>query len=79
MMGLSTLNFILPVRAERHEQALQIANRFSLLQGKIITLLEHGHMENIVGHPLNQLVCNGSNSSGKWPAHLENTKKNINN
>ena len=34
-------------------------------------LLQH---ENIVSQPLNQLVCNRANSSGKGPAHLENIK-----
>ena len=29
---------------------------------------------NIVGQPLNQLVCNRANSSGNGPAHLENIK-----
>ena len=30
--------------------------------------------ENIVGQPLNQLVCNSANLSRKGPAHLENVK-----
>ena len=31
-------------------------------------------MKSIVGQAHNKLVCNRANSSGKGPAHLENTK-----
>ena len=65
MKGLSALNFILPVRAERHEHALQTAKRFSLFQCKQIALGEHEHGKYCgSARQQGQLIWKGASASG---------------
>ena len=72
MLGPSTLNFTLPVWAERYGRTLQAGNRFSVFIDQII-LGEHERGK-YCGSALNQIVRNWANSTGRGPAHLKNTK-----
>ena len=62
------------MRSERHGHELQTANRKSQhLQQKETTLGEHPHGDR-VGRLPNDVVHNRAHSSGKGPAHMENTE-----
>ena len=77
MKSLSAINFALPVRAERHGHSLRTAiENFSIYNINHITPGEHD-MKNIMGQPLNQLVCNMAYSSGKGASSCGKYKKRL--